>query len=305
MLTDGSAAAPTCPRGLLRRVVEKYAARDLAPVVGPELEFFLLERDPSAPGACAATSTSTRASTPSGRSLVGPCTLEQLRPARARREPRVHELAVRDQHRALRSARRRRPRFQKTAVKELAAPAGDGGDGEAVPGRVGLSPCISRSSRAARTRSTPRRGSGPCARASSPGCWSTPGADRAARADLNAYKRLVPTASRRRTNWGSTTAPPLRPRAERHGARSRIEVRGGDGSARVRHLAVAALLLAGFDGIERGLEPPRRRCRATPIAPTRQACRCPATSVCRWPRSRRTSSAPSSSARASSRRSWR
>ena len=38
-------------------------------------------------------------------------------------------------------------------------------------------------------------------------------------------------------------------------SRSRVEIRSGDGSA-CAHLIVAALLVAGLDGIERGLEPP-------------------------------------------------
>src|SRR5581483_3952175 len=50
MLPDGSGHAPTCPRGLLARVVDRYAERGLVPAVGPELEFFLLERDEAAPG---------------------------------------------------------------------------------------------------------------------------------------------------------------------------------------------------------------------------------------------------------------
>ena len=49
-MPDGSGPAPTCTRGLLARVTERYAERGLAPAVGPELEFFLLERDADAPG---------------------------------------------------------------------------------------------------------------------------------------------------------------------------------------------------------------------------------------------------------------
>src|SRR5262249_46363536 len=40
----------TCARGLLQRVAARYAERGLSPIVGPELEFFLLEKDPAAPG---------------------------------------------------------------------------------------------------------------------------------------------------------------------------------------------------------------------------------------------------------------
>ena len=46
---DGSSPGRSCPRALLRRVVDAYAERDLRPVVAPELEFFLVERDPEAP----------------------------------------------------------------------------------------------------------------------------------------------------------------------------------------------------------------------------------------------------------------
>ncbi|MER5884090.1 glutamine synthetase family protein [Streptomyces sp. NPDC001941] len=42
--------APESPRDLLRGVLARYAARDLVPVVGPELEYFLCEADPLAPG---------------------------------------------------------------------------------------------------------------------------------------------------------------------------------------------------------------------------------------------------------------
>jgi len=46
---DGSDHWPSCPRALLRRVVERYAGRALVPVAGPELEWFLCRRDPTAP----------------------------------------------------------------------------------------------------------------------------------------------------------------------------------------------------------------------------------------------------------------
>ena len=45
---DGAEHWPSCPRALLRRVVDEYAARGLTPIVAPELEFFLAERDPAA-----------------------------------------------------------------------------------------------------------------------------------------------------------------------------------------------------------------------------------------------------------------
>ena len=47
---DGSDHWPVCPRALLERVIDAYAAKGLTPIVAPELEFFLLERDPDGPG---------------------------------------------------------------------------------------------------------------------------------------------------------------------------------------------------------------------------------------------------------------
>ncbi|HTE61305.1 MAG TPA: glutamine synthetase family protein [Solirubrobacteraceae bacterium] len=44
------AAAPADPRGAVRRAVAAYEELGLAPIVGPELEFFLCERDAEAPG---------------------------------------------------------------------------------------------------------------------------------------------------------------------------------------------------------------------------------------------------------------
>jgi glutamine synthetase len=47
---SASAAAPADARGAVRRAVAAFEELGLAPIVGPELEFFLCERDPSAPG---------------------------------------------------------------------------------------------------------------------------------------------------------------------------------------------------------------------------------------------------------------
>ncbi|KRF26530.1 glutamine synthetase [Phycicoccus sp. Soil803] len=45
---DGSPASDS-PRQVLRRVVDKFVELGLRPVVGPELEFYVLERDPGSP----------------------------------------------------------------------------------------------------------------------------------------------------------------------------------------------------------------------------------------------------------------
>ena len=45
----GEHDAPADPRGTLRRAVAAFEEVGLSPVVGPELEFFLVEKDPQAP----------------------------------------------------------------------------------------------------------------------------------------------------------------------------------------------------------------------------------------------------------------
>ena len=45
----GEHDAPADPRGTLRRAVAAFEETGLSPVVGPELEFFLVEKDPQAP----------------------------------------------------------------------------------------------------------------------------------------------------------------------------------------------------------------------------------------------------------------
>ncbi len=41
--------SPLSPRNVLKRVVERFGTLDMSPVAGPELEFYLLERDDQAP----------------------------------------------------------------------------------------------------------------------------------------------------------------------------------------------------------------------------------------------------------------
>ncbi|MBS1677306.1 MAG: glutamine synthetase [Actinobacteria bacterium] len=71
---------------------------------------------------------------------------------------------------------------------------------------------------------------------------------------INAYRRLVPDSlAPTRVNWGwDNRSTMLRIPAER-GRATRIEVRVGDASANA-HLAIAAILIAGLDGIRNRLE---------------------------------------------------
>jgi glutamine synthetase len=73
---------------------------------------------------------------------------------------------------------------------------------------------------------------------------------------INAYKRILPDSlAPTHANWGHDNRTAFCRVPRERGARSRIEIRTGDGSANA-HLIVAAVLLAGLDGIERRLEPP-------------------------------------------------
>ena len=114
---DGSEHWPSCPRALLRRVVDEYAARGLTPIVAPGAR--VLPRR-ARPGGEERPSPLRRRALPRlhGRRRLGSARdraqdaalVRRPRAAGVRREPRVHELPVRDQRQALGGARRGRPR---------------------------------------------------------------------------------------------------------------------------------------------------------------------------------------------------
>jgi glutamine synthetase len=73
---------------------------------------------------------------------------------------------------------------------------------------------------------------------------------------VNAYKRILPDSlAPTHANWGHDNRTAFCRVPNERGSRTRVEIRTGDGSA-CPHLIVAALLLAGIDGIERELSPP-------------------------------------------------
>ena len=72
---------------------------------------------------------------------------------------------------------------------------------------------------------------------------------------VNAYKRILPDSlAPTHANWGHDNRTSFVRVPNERGPRSRVEIRTGDGGA-CAHLLVAALLLAGLDGIERALDP--------------------------------------------------
>ena len=265
-LPDGSGPAPTCPRGLLRRVVGLYAEKGLDPVVGPELEFFLLERDPSAPGGLrryvdelSRVYTVGPISDPRGivLDMLYACEQLDLRVFAANHEFMNSQYEINIEHSGALDAADR-GFLLKTAIKELAArqsmvatfmgkPFNDqGGSGFHVHLSVGRDGKNAFDSPDGSLRSSFVAGvleHGPALTA-----LLAP--------TVNAYKRLVPDSlAPTHVNWGRDNRTAFVRVPNERGHRSRVEVRAGDGSA-CAHLATAAVLLAGLDGIERELSPP-------------------------------------------------
>ena len=73
---------------------------------------------------------------------------------------------------------------------------------------------------------------------------------------INSYKRILPDSlAPTHANWGHDNRTAFCRVPNERGSRARVEIRTADGAA-CPHLITAALLLAGLDGIERGLTPP-------------------------------------------------
>ena len=268
---EGGAPIPD-PRGAVGQAVEDLRAIGLDPIVGPELEFFLLRRDPAAPHGIRRC-----VDQPSMVYTVGPQTdpdgivrgmtegLAQvgLEVLAVNHEFMSSQYEINLRHTdALRAADRA---FRlKSAVKDIAAQHGlvatfmgkpfndQGGSG------THLHVSLNRDGRNA--FDAPAEGDGVSAelRAFTAGVLvHAAGLMAILNPTVNAYKRLATSESLAPTaaDWGhdNRTAyvriPPDR------GPGTRIEVRVGDGAANP-YLVVAALLAAGLDGIERDLVPP-------------------------------------------------
>lgn len=268
---DGADHWPVCPRALLRRVVDAYAERGLAPVVAPELEFFLAQRDPDAPnGLRRYVDELSRVYTVGAVSdprqivlrMLLACDDLGLEAFAANHEYMNSQYEINLKHSdALGAADR--AFMLKAAVKEIAAmdgllatfmgrpfadQGGSGfhvhvsladGDGHNVfdepSGRDGLSDLALRFTAGV--------------------IHHAPGLQALLGPTVNAYKRILPDSlAPTHANWGHDNRTSFVRVPNERGRRSRIEIRTGDGGA-CAHLITAALLLAGLDGIERGLDP--------------------------------------------------
>ncbi len=269
---DGSGHYPVCPRALLKRVVERYAERGLVPIVGPELEHFICERNPEVPGGLRRyVDELSRVYTVGAISDPRQITLRMLLAAdelglqafAANHEFMNSQYEINLKHSAAVDAADR-AFMLRTLVKEIAAleglvatfmgrPFADqggsgfhlhlslaGSDGRNVfaddGGSDGLSPLASQFI------------AGVIEHAAGMQALLGP--------TINAYKRILPDSlAPTHANWGHDNRTAFVRVPNERGSRSRIEIRTADGSA-CAHLITAALLIAGLDGIERGLTPP-------------------------------------------------
>lgn len=280
---DRTAPWPSCPRGALAAVTERCASMGLAPVAAPELEFFLVERDPDAPRGyrryvdeLSRSYTVGYVSDPRGVvfDMLAACETLGLQATTATHEFSNSQYEITIGHTAAVDAADR-GFLLKAAVKEMAVRAGliatfmgkpfndqdgsgfhvhlsltgaDGGNALADDDRPdGLSPLL------------PHFVAGLLAHAPALTALLAP--------TVNAYRRLaagnlVPT----RADWGHDNRLAFVRVPLERGRGARVEVRGGDGAANA-HLVVAALLAAGIDGIERELDPPPPEDPAAPSLP--------------------------------------
>ena len=263
---------PLDSRGVLKRVLAQFSEFGVSPVVGPELEFYLMEPDPSDPrgwrpyaGQNSAVYTVGDMADPKGtlaRMLDAAVELE-LGAIAAAHEYGRSQFEINLQHSAALDSCDRAFRFR-AMVKEMAARDGllatfmgkpfnddegsgfhlhvslvdsDGSNaGEASDGAHGLTPVM---------------------------CHFIAGVMEHARAmmvffnpTVNAYRRisaeaLVPT----RVCWGHDHRMTLVRVPKERGSSTRLELRLGDGTANP-YLAYAAALAAGLDGVRRELELP-------------------------------------------------
>lgn len=269
---DGSGRWPSCPRGLLAEVAERYAERGLTPVLGPELEFFLLERDPTAPNGLrryvdelSRVYTVGLVSDPRGivLEMLYACDRLGLEAFAANHEFMNSQYEINVKHSPAVDAADR-AFLLKAAVKEMAARAGMLGTFMGKPfndqGGSGFHMHLSLAGEDGHNAFDDAggpNGLSPLAAAFTAGVLEHAPALMAVLAPtINAYKRIVPDSlAPTHANWGHDNRTAFVRVPKERGSRARLEVRAGDGSANA-HLIAAALLLAGLDGIERELEPP-------------------------------------------------
>jgi glutamine synthetase len=258
------------PRGALWRVVARYAKRGISPMLGPELEFYLCEPDPSAPRGWRP-----YAAQDSGVYTVGDLadpkgTLSRMLDAAVEYElgavAAAHEYGrgqfeISLRHSPAVDSADRAFRF-KAMVKELAArdallatfmgkPFNDD-EGSGFHLHISLVDARGENLGFEESRVD---GLAPLLRQFIAGVVEHgPALMAFFNPTVNAYRRIDPQALvPTRVSWGHDRRMSLVRVPQERGAATRMEIRLGDGTANP-YLAYTAALAAGLDGIERGLE---------------------------------------------------
>ena len=269
---DGSDHWPSCPRALLQRVIDAYAARGLEPIVAPELEFFLAERDPSAPNGLRRyvdelSRVYTVGAVSDPREIVLRmllwCDDLGLQAFAANHEFMNSQYEINVKHSGALDAADR-AFMLKAAVKEIAAREGMlatfMGRPFADQGGSGFHLHLSLAGEAGHNAFADEGGPdglSPLAAQFIAGVIEhAQGLQALLGPTVNSYKRILPDSlAPTHANWGHDNRTAFCRVPNERGSRARIEIRTADGAA-CPHLITAALLLAGLDGIERGLTPP-------------------------------------------------
>ena len=272
-LEPAEGGAPVAdPRGALRRSVDDLRRLGFDPIVGPELEFFLLERDPTAPNGIrrrvdnlSMVYTVGPQADPDGvvRKMTEGLAQLGLEVFAVNHEFMNSQYEINLRHADAVTAADRAFRL-KCAVKDIAAQHGliatfmgkpfndQGGSG------THLHISLNREDRNAFDAPGAEDGLSAETR------MFVAGVLRHARAlmallnpTVNAYRRIVPDSlAPTHANWGlDNRATFIRIPPER-GDASRIEIRVGDGAANP-YLAIAAVMIAGAHGIREQLTPPQ------------------------------------------------
>lgn len=259
------------PRGALRQAIETVRALGLDPIVGPELEFFLVVRDPAAPNGVrrqidqlSMVYTVGPQADPGGlvRRMTEQLSQLGLEVFAVNHEFMNSQYEINLRHSGALSAADRAFRL-KTAVKDIAAQNGlvatfmgkpfndQGGSG------THLHISLNRDGANAFDDRKGTDGVSDELRAFTAGVLAHAGALMAfLNPTINAYRRIQPDSlAPTHANWGlDNRASFIRIPPERGGA-TRIEIRVGDGAANP-YLAIAAVLLAGAAGVRDKLTPP-------------------------------------------------
>jgi len=271
-LSPAEGAAPIAdPRGAVRDAVARLQALSFDPIVGPELEFFLVRRDPDAPNGIARlvdnlsmVYTVGQQADPDGvvRRMSEHLAELGLDPFAANHEFMNSQYEINLRHSGALSAADR-AFLLKAAVKDMAAMHGliatfmgkpfndQGGSG------THLHVSLNRDGANALDSPTADDGLAPESHQFIAGVLAhAPALMALLNPTINAYRRILPDSlAPTHANWGHDNRSTFIRIPPERGAATRIELRVGDGAANP-YLAIAATLAAGADGIRRELTPP-------------------------------------------------